>query len=62
MRKLKSYLTCEHYNADGYTQYCPDCGYNIYTTEEEYLKDLREKTYSRKDEIKRLEKQLGIES
>lgn len=38
-----SYLDCPHRNVQEYTEYCLDCGYNIYTTREQYLADLRRK-------------------
>jgi len=42
-----------------------DCGYNVWTTDEEYLKDLRQKALGvekskRRAEIEKLEDQLGI--
>ena len=46
----KSYLTCPHINVQQFTEYCLDCGYNIWTTKKEYLADL-----------KQLERRLGIE-
>ncbi len=64
-----SFLDCPHNNVQQFTECCLDCGYNIYTTEEEYLKDLKEKAREkrRKDksgavanEIRELEKELGI--
>lgn len=57
-----SYLDCPHVNVDGDTCCCSDCGYNVWTTNEEYLKDLRRKAQKWPDlsEIRKLEKQLGI--
>ena len=59
---MKSFLDCNHSRADGDTCECPDCGYNVWTTNEEYLKDLRRKaqTWPGLNEIRKLEKQLGI--
>jgi len=37
-----SYLDCPHNNIQQFTEICLDCGYNIYTTTEEYLADLEE--------------------
>jgi hypothetical protein len=60
---MKSFLDCLHKNADPDTCECPDCGYNVWITNEEYLKDLRRKANYSADqtEIRRLEKELGIE-
>lgn len=58
-----SYLDCPHKNVQEYTECCNDCGYNIYTTEEEYLKDLRRELKDSSPtikEIRQLEKKLGI--
>ena len=57
-----SFLDCPHVNVDGDTCECSDCGYNVWTTNEEYLKDLRRKakTWPSLSEIRKLEKQLGI--
>jgi len=42
---MKSFLDCPHNNVQQFTEYCLDCGYNIYTTKEEYYLDLqRQKT------------------
>jgi hypothetical protein len=38
----RSFLDCPHKRVQDYTECCLDCGYNIYTTKEEYLKDLHE--------------------
>jgi predicted transcriptional regulator len=53
-----SFLTCPHENVQQFTEYCFDCGYNIWTTEKEYLKDLRKQAGA--TEIDKLEKKLGI--
>jgi hypothetical protein len=57
-----SYIDCPHRNVDGYTSECSDCGYNVWTTNEEYLKDLRRKAkkWPNLSEVRSLEKQLGI--
>jgi hypothetical protein len=39
----KSYLDCPHNRVQQFTEFCLDCGYNIYTTDEEYLADLKKK-------------------
>jgi hypothetical protein len=55
-----SFLDCPHNRIQQYTETCLDCGYNTYTTDEEYLEDLRnqaKETETRK-EIRRLEKKL----
>jgi hypothetical protein len=63
-RKRKSFLTCKHEHTDGYTGHCPDCGYNEYMTEDEYLKRLcEEANVSIHDSVAKidiLEKRLGI--
>lgn len=60
----KSFLTCEHKNVQDFTECCMDCGFNIYTTEEEYLKQLREEARGKRKvvskEIRDLEDELGI--
>ena len=61
-----SFLDCPHNNVQQFTECCLDCGYNIYTTKEEYLQELK-KEADRKGvdkitkEIRELEKELGIE-
>jgi hypothetical protein len=58
-----SFLDCPHKNVQDFTECCLDCGYNIYMTEEEYLKKLRRKVKDSDPvtkEIRELEKQLGI--
>lgn len=59
---MNSYLDCKHKNVQTFTDYCLDCGYNIHTTEKEYLEDLRRKTKTTiyTAEIRKLEKSLGI--
>ena len=37
----RSFLDCPHANVQQWTEICLDCGYNIYTSEEEYLSDLQ---------------------
>jgi hypothetical protein len=54
----RSFLTCPHKNIQQFTEVCLDCGYNIYTTEQEYLEDLRKKAGN--EEIRKLEKKLKI--
>lgn len=60
---MKSYLTCPHNNVQSFTEYCLDCGYNIWTTVEEYKESLKKQVESRGiyPEIKKLEEMLGIE-
>lgn len=62
MSKAKriSYLDCPHKNIQQFSECCLDCGYNIYTTEAEYLKDLKREAGDHTDEIRRLERKLGI--
>jgi hypothetical protein len=63
--RLRSFLTCHHRNVGVYTEFCMDCGYNIYTTEQEYLEDLRRRAAggdaAKRIEIEALEDKLGIE-
>lgn len=62
-KKRQSYLTCDH-DEDGYTCCCCKCGYNVYTTEEEYLADIAEEAGVSKHDsdykIDKIEKKLGI--
>ena len=55
----KSYLTCSHKNVQEFTECCLDCGWNIYTTEEEYYEELKKEARRKKgfvpDKIKKLE-------
>ena len=62
----KSFLDCPHKNVQEFSECCLDCGYNIYTTKEQYLKDLGQEAIRKgidKDtqEIRDLEEKLGIE-
>lgn len=38
---LNNYLTCPHRNVQSFTEYCLDCGWNIWTTEKEYYAELK---------------------
>lgn len=60
--QMKSFLDCKHERVQQFTECCLDCGYNIWTTEKEYLQDLRRKAGKtvNRSEIRKLEKQLGI--
>lgn len=57
-----SFIDCPHDNVQDHTEFCLDCGYNIWTTELDYLKDLQRKTGRGKhtEEIRNLEKLLGV--
>lgn len=64
-----SYLDCPHHNIQQFTECCLDCGYNIYTSKSEYLKDLKRKLADRyrrevesslEAEIRQREQQLEI--
>jgi len=60
---MRSFLNCPHKNVQLFTEYCLDCGYNIYTTERQYLEDLRSQVKGKQKhikEIRKLEKELGI--
>lgn len=66
---MKSFLDCPHVNVQQFTEVCLDCGYNIYTTEKEYLAELRRRSEvaRRRDEhaqviaeCRALEQELGI--
>ncbi len=37
---MVSFLDCKHGNVQQFTEVCLVCGYNIYTSKEEYLKNL----------------------
>lgn len=39
---MLSFLDCPHRRVQDFTECCLDCGYNMYTTKEEYLKDLQQ--------------------
>lgn len=59
-----SFLDCPHANVQQFTECCLDCGYNVYTTELQYLDNLKkqldpENSPLRK-EIRELEARLGI--
>jgi len=58
----KSFLDCPHDNVQQFTECCLDCGYNIYTTREEYLNDLKKQAIKKgvDPEVRDLEKKLGI--
>jgi len=58
---FRSFLDCKHQNIQQFTECCLDCGYNIYTTETEYLEDLRRKVgkTALTDEIRELERTLA---
>ena len=58
----RSFLDCPHNNVQDFTECCLDCGYNIYTTDKEYLKDLKRKAKvsDHEVEIRKLEKLLDI--
>jgi hypothetical protein len=61
MRNGRSFIDCPHKNVQAFTECCLDCGYNIWTTEAEYLEELRLKTKSTSptvEEIRKLEKKL----
>lgn len=56
----KSFLTCPHNNVQQFTECCLDCGYNIYTTKEEYYHELLKKLDKEDKHIHDLEDKLGI--
>ncbi len=61
----RSYLDCPHNNMQQFTECCLDCGYNVWTSKEEYLRELqREADKVGADKltksIRDLEKKLGI--
>jgi hypothetical protein len=58
---MKSFLDCPHKNIQQFTECCLDCGYNIWTTEAEYLKDLERKynTSPLKEAIRALEMKVN---
>ena len=41
--RLEKYLACKHRNMQNYTEYCFDCGENIWTTEATIIKEEQEK-------------------
>ena len=55
-----SFLDCPHKNVQQFTECCLDCGYNIYTTEEEYMRKLAKEL--RPSQIRAMEKKLGIKN
>lgn len=60
-----SFLDCPHNHVQQFTEWCFDCGYNIYTTKQDYLKDLQKKAERRQldkqtQSIRELEKILNI--
>jgi hypothetical protein len=60
-----SFLDCPHNNVQEYSECCLDCGYNIYTTNTEYLNSLNKELLRKGlDEttraIRDAEKKLGI--
>ncbi len=61
-----SFLDCPHTNVQQFTECCMDCGYNIYTSEKQYLEELRKEVHGKKSafmkEIRELEAELGIKS
>lgn len=61
--KKISFLDCPHRNVQTYTEYCLDCGHNLWTTKEQYLKELRKQDEDNDPVVKNiraLEKKLGI--
>jgi hypothetical protein len=54
---MKSFLDCPHKNVQQFTECCLDCGYNVYTTKEEYLAELRK--LNQDNEIRDLERRLN---
>lgn len=59
----KSFLDCPHHNVQSFTEYCLDCGHNIWTTKEQYLKELQKMDRDNDPvivSIRALEKKLGI--
>lgn len=67
--KMKSFLTCPHKNMQAFTEVCLDCGWNIYTSQQDYLASLQARVAQQEDqqteqvrveEIRRLEDKLGV--
>ena len=67
----KSFLSCPHTRSDGYSGTCDACGYNIHTTREQYLADLRNRAVMLSPtgvdesdpmviEIRKAERRLGL--
>jgi len=57
----KSFLDCPHKNVQQFTEYCLDCGCNVYMTNEEYYAELRRRAKVNEAAIRKLERKLGIE-
>jgi hypothetical protein len=65
----KSFLTCPHKNIQQFTECCLDCGYNVYTTREQYLESLKYEVAGKRaakgkhgdKEARALERELGID-
>ena len=55
-----SFLDCPHKNVQQFTECCLDCGYNINTSEAEYMRDLAKEL--RPSQIRAMEKKLGIKN
>lgn len=61
VKKKISFLDCPHKRVQDFTECCLDCGYNIYTSETEYLDSLRADDNSpTRKEIRELEYRLGF--
>jgi hypothetical protein len=59
--KRQSYITCKHKNVQSFTECCLDCGYNVWTTDKDYLKELQNEAREPGiTSIRVLEKLLGI--
>lgn len=58
----KSFLDCPHNNVQAFSEFCLDCGYNVYTANKDYLRDLQRQTGEPENNkaIRALEKKLGI--
>ena len=61
----RSFLDCPHNDVQQFTECCLDCGYNIHTTKEEYLKTLQKELEGKAEDeltkqIRDAEKKLGI--
>lgn len=48
--RRRSYLTCPHKNVQQFTECCLDCGWNVYTSDDEYRARLKEEL---EDKLKR---------
>lgn len=56
---------CPHNNVQQFTEYCIDCGRNVYESDAEYLQYLKQRKAekdrtTRSDQIEQLERELGI--